>query len=287
MMKKRNMVLLAAALLMLWTVPAQAEEIGPGVTDRWMQEEDGRWYYINTDGSHPISCWKEIEDKWYYFDADGYMVTGWINWNGQKYWTDDSGAMAADTTLTIDGLQYTFGPGGVCLTSYKAPTEIPPEEEKSEMHHSVDAMADEVLAGITNDSMSLEEKARAIYSWVRGNLRYVNRSEKGDWVKAAYDGFRRKSGDCYTYYSVSLALLSRAGIPSIEVVRLDGHHWWNLINCGDGWYHFDTTPRSAGGTFCLLTDQELLDYSNRHVTSGMPYGSHGFDRSIYPPTPAE
>ena len=181
----------------------------------------------------------------------------------------------------------TFGPGGVCLTSYKAPTEIPPEEEKSEMHHSVDAMADEVLAGITNDSMSLEEKARAIYSWVRGNLRYVNRSEKGDWVKAAYDGFRRKSGDCYTYYSVSLALLSRAGIPSIEVVRLDGHHWWNLINCGDGWYHFDTTPRSAGGTFCLLTDQELLDYSNRHVTSGMPYGSHGFDRSIYPPTPAE
>ena len=104
MMKKRNMVLLAAAFLMLWTVPAQAEEIGPGVTDRWMQEEDGRWYYINTDGSHPISCWKEIEDKWYYFDADGYMVTGWINWNGQKYWTDDSGAMAADTTLTIDGL---------------------------------------------------------------------------------------------------------------------------------------------------------------------------------------
>ena len=43
MMKKRNMVLLAAAFLMLWTVPAQAEEIGPGVTDRWMQEEDGRW----------------------------------------------------------------------------------------------------------------------------------------------------------------------------------------------------------------------------------------------------
>ncbi len=287
-MKKRWAVIFMLALLSLSGsfMAEAAEEIGPYYVGSWKQEADGRWYYLNGDGSYPAAKWEEIDETWYYFDDQGYMVTGWVvSGDGTRYWTDESGAMAHDTTMAIDGIEYIFGEDGACQIKYKEPVAIPAEEEKSELHHAVDAIADSVLAQITNDQMSKTDKARAIYSWVRNNIRYVSVSQKGDWVQAAYDGLRKKHGDCYTYYAVALALLNRADIPSIEVNRLDGNHWWNLINCGEGWYHFDTCPRSDKGVFCLLTDAQLLAYSSRHVTGGMPYGSHGFDQSLYPPTP--
>ena len=48
------------------------------------------------------------------------------------------------------------------------------------------------------------------------------------------------------------------------------------IDCGEGWRHFDTTPRldkSFKGFY--LTDQELMAYSDAH------YHSHNYDREIY------
>ena len=61
------------------------------------------------------------------------------------------------------------------------------------------------------------------------------------------------------YYCVSRALLTRAGIPNIEVTRVQGygHHWWNMAYVNGGFYHFDTCPRKAGGRFCLVTDAQL------------------------------
>ncbi len=286
-MKRWHIILAAMIFTMAAVFPAAAtnQKDGPRSIGRWLKSEDGRWYYENPDKSFPVSQIMQIKDAWYYFDGEGYVKTGWIQDGENRYYADESGALAVDKTIIIDDIEYTFDEKGVCKVNYKKPTEIPPEEEKSETHHTVDAMADKVLDKITNDQMSKAEKATAIYSWVRSNIRYVSTSEKGDWVEAAYNGFRKKSGDCYTYYSVALALLSRADIPSIEVVRLDGHHWWNLIDCGEGWYHFDTTPRSSGGTFCLLTDAQLMEYSNKHTTKRMPYGTHGFDTALYPPTP--
>lgn len=43
------------------------------------------------------------------------MMTKWIQLNGQYYYLDPAtGKMAANTTLTIDGTQYTFNSSGVC-----------------------------------------------------------------------------------------------------------------------------------------------------------------------------
>ena len=53
------------------------------------------------------------------------------------------------------------------------------------------------------------------------------------------------------------------------------------MDVGDGWYHFDTTPRQGGGEFFLLTDEEILNYSKAHKNS------HIFDQSKYPATPTE
>ena len=128
--------------------------------------------------------------------------------------------------------------------------------------------------------------ARAIYDWCRNTIGYSGHSEKGDWQQAAYEGFTKRSGDCYTYFSTAKALLEAAEIPNIDVEKtyVEGRamHYWSLINCGTGWYHFDTTPRVGDGDdFFMVTDAFLEAYSVSHKNS------HEFDHSLYPATPAE
>ncbi|MCR5580643.1 MAG: transglutaminase, partial [Pseudobutyrivibrio sp.] len=141
------------------------------------------------------------------------------------------------------------------------------------------ALADEVLAEIITDDMSDYDKAHAIYVWVQGNIGYSESTDRGDWLKGAYDGLYNRRGDCYNYFAVSKALLTRAGIPNedIEIIpTATRHHYWNVIDCGEGWRHFDTTPRhdkSFKGFY--ITDEDLMAYSDSH------YHSHNYDRQIY------
>lgn len=144
--------------------------------------------------------------------------------------------------------------------------------------------ADEVLEEITTEDMTLKEKARAIYDWARENIGYVSTSEKESWTNGAHQGFTEQQGDCFIFFATSKALLTQAGIPNIDVEKSDtshSRHYWSLINCGDGWYHFDTTPRQGGGEFFMKTDEEILTYSRAHDNS------HIFDQSLYPATPTE
>lgn len=244
----------------------------------WMID-DITWYYRYPDGSFATDGWRKIDGEWYYFDQDGYMMTGLISVGDSMYYLYDNGVMAHDTQLTIGGVTYTFDSSGAAAWPYKKITEVAPEQ--AEMWNTVSAMADSILAGIVNNNMTDRQKAEAIYDWVRGNFRYSGHAATRDWVLEAYNGFRRRHGDCFTYYSASTALLMRCGIPSIEVVRYtDNGHYWNLVQLSDGnWYHFDTTPRRAGGYFCLWTDAKILDYSAKH--------GHDldFDTSLYPRTP--
>ncbi len=144
----------------------------------------------------------------------------------------------------------------------------------------VDQMADELLSEIVNDSMSDQEKAKAIYTYIRKNIAYVDNYDEVDWEKAAEYGMKYNGGDCFAYYSVSRSLLTRAGIPNIMVTRYKGrgHHWWNLVYIDGGWYHFDTTPRNKQATFCLVTSAQLADYSSKAGNT------HLWDESKYPKT---
>lgn len=143
----------------------------------------------------------------------------------------------------------------------------------------LDELADKVLATIIKDGMSQTEKAKAIYKWTRSHIGYANHSDKSDWIKAAYQGIQKASGDCFVYYATAQELLTRAGIENQGIVKLGGGHYWNLVNIGKGWYHFDTTPRSSGGEFFMLTDAEIEKYSKSHKNS------HKWDKSKYPATP--
>ncbi len=248
-------------------------------SDQWIKDDTG-WWYRFSDGTYCKNGWIEQDDKRYYFDDSGYMVTGLETIGDDIYYFDGSGAMVTNEEVTEGNVTYSFGDDGKCtdhdtVWPYKPVLYIPPEDEKSDFGKSVDDMGRQILAEIINDDMSDWEKATAIYRWIKGNVSYSGSSPIGDWVSAAYDGLRRRRGDCYTYYGTSAELLNLAGFQTIEVIRsTDNDHYWNLVNIDGDWYHFDPCPRVTGGDFCLLTDSEIASSS-----------AHIFDHSLYPPTP--
>lgn len=168
--------------------------------------------------------------------------------------TDASGNMATKTVKVI-------------VTSADAPT----EEE-------VNRLADAILEQILTDDMTQKEKAEKIYWWVHDNIGYVDSSVKNNWVESAYQGLKQRKGDCYTYAMTSKALLTRAGIKNMEISKIPTKtsHYWNLIDIGEGWYHFDTTRRKDGTTFFYWTSEQIIAYSNAN------YGSHNYDATQYP-----
>ena len=142
----------------------------------------------------------------------------------------------------------------------------------------VNAKADQVLAAITTADMSQYEVAQAIFNWVHENVRWSDGTPKTDWVQGAYRGLFEQKGDCFVYASTSKCLLTRAGITNMDIgfVNEKRIHYWNLIDLGEGWYHFDTTRRADGRSFFYSTDEEVMAYSNTHN------GSHAYDPSQYP-----
>ena len=62
----------------------------------WVHDAAG-WWYRNADGTWPSMCWKLINHHWYLFGASGYMLTGWVQWDGEKtgagdwYYLEESG----------------------------------------------------------------------------------------------------------------------------------------------------------------------------------------------------
>lgn len=145
----------------------------------------------------------------------------------------------------------------------------------------LEPLLDEVLAEIITDGMTKAEIAEGIYNWTKHSISYIKQPDMDDWVTAAYYGIKNRRGDCFIYYSTAQALLTRAGIENQHIVKDGGGHHWSLVNLGDGWYHFDTTPRRGGGDFFMLTDAELEQYSKEHNNS------HVWDRDRYPKTPLQ
>lgn len=153
---------------------------------------------------------------------------------------------------------------------------MPAAEQATE--ELINALADELLARITTEDMSEYEKAEAIFNWVHGNIGYSDGTSKTDWIQGAYHGLVEHSGDCYVYAMTSKVLLTRAGITNMDIEKIptSTHHYWNLIDIGEGWYHFDATRRKDGQYFFYSTDEEVMAYSNTHR------GSHNYDSSAYP-----
>ena len=142
----------------------------------------------------------------------------------------------------------------------------------------INAIADGILVKIINDGMTPLEKTRAIFNYITKHISYISHSEKGNYLRAAYEGLVDGKGDCYVYACTSKVLLTRAGISTIDISKIPAEtsHYWNLVNLGEGWYHFDTTPRKDHPVIFMWSDAQMMDYSARHKDS------HNYDHSLYP-----
>ncbi len=91
----------------------------PAAEGQWIQDANG-WWYRRADGTYPANNWfmDPASGKYYMFDSQGYMKTGWIDWENNRYYCDEkgtpSGAMVTGTYI-IDGLEYQFDASGAMI----------------------------------------------------------------------------------------------------------------------------------------------------------------------------
>lgn len=154
---------------------------------------------------------------------------------------------------------------------------VMPERKDAVTLDQMYAECDAILASILTDDMTQYDQAHAIFNWIRNNVYFINDSQKDDWIQSAHDAIQYGKGDCYNFASLSKALLTRAGIPNIDIKRNStlSKHFWNLVDCGDGWYHFDTTPRQDKTIIFMWSESQLCgDEPVRR--------SHVYDKTLYP-----
>jgi hypothetical protein len=153
----------------------------------------------------------------------------------------------------------------------------------------VNDMADEILAGIINDSMSHRDKAKAIYDWVHQKIRYTAGTPQ-NVAQAAYAGFTSGRGDCYAYMAVSHVMLTRAGIPNVTARRYSSvnptQHYWNIIDVGTGWHHFDVCPTPGNGATIeqrfLFTESQAVQYTTNIASRSASKDYYKYDKSTVP-----
>ncbi|VTA35542.1 choline-binding surface protein A [Streptococcus pneumoniae] len=81
----------------------------------WKQE-NGMWYFYNTDGSMATG-WLKDGDTWYYLNANGAMATGWLEYNGSWYYLNTNGAMETGW-LEYNGSWYYLNTNGAMETGW-------------------------------------------------------------------------------------------------------------------------------------------------------------------------
>jgi len=149
----------------------------------------------------------------------------------------------------------------------------------------VRAMADTILEGILRDGMTQVEQARAIFNWVGNNVAFAAHIRRPTLYENAYQALRNRQGNCFVYYALSEVMLTQAGIPNMQILRVGGttNHTWNLINPDDlGWHHFDATPvRVAGINRFMFTNSQAREFTERIRRAGVQ-NYYVFDPDLYP-----
>lgn len=74
---------------------------------------DGKYMCSDDTGAVAKRRWMDTDAGSMYFDENGYALTNqWISFGDVSYYVKDTGIMAADETLDIEGEQYTFDKSG-------------------------------------------------------------------------------------------------------------------------------------------------------------------------------
>ena len=204
--------------------------------------------YDIRDGDVPV----EIDASAVNPDVPGYYTV--------VYRAQDKAGNIAERTATVEVTEYAVeGWNG---------TAADPAEVRALIEETCAELFPDGFDGLTE-----LERARVIYDWITQNIRY--RSDP-DVLSVMYDdrfaeavkaALAERCGNCYSYYAVSAALLSRAGFEvkrawTVEPAAMPGqvrYHYWNLVLLNGVWMHFDTTPNFDGTILNLfmLTEEEV------------------------------
>ena len=143
----------------------------------------------------------------------------------------------------------------------------------------VDGEVKKIITKIIKQNMTDKEKAKAIFDYVKSSVRWDGSATDRELYPAAYRALKKKNGDCYTYYAITKLLLDEAKIKNIMVTRdTEREHYWSLVDVGDGWYHYDTTPTTGANVF-LYTDAEVQAYAESRKDGRSDY--YKFDKEKY------
>ena len=93
-----------------------------GATEGWVYDEKKKnWWYQYADGTWATGWTKIVSahgEEWYFFDEKGWLVTGWLDWNGKRYYlqpkTKKTGThygYMVTGSKKINGKYYYFMPG--------------------------------------------------------------------------------------------------------------------------------------------------------------------------------
>jgi hypothetical protein len=147
----------------------------------------------------------------------------------------------------------------------------------------LNALIDQIFVDILKPDMTDLDRMSAIFYYIAGHIDYTGTSDKSDWIKGAYLGITRGTGDCYNYFALAKAMLNRAGYETIKIERVPAktRHYWNLVKYNGEWYHFDPLPNLKYYHYvCLLrTDAEVEAYS-----TNVQKLFYTFDHTGIPPT---
>lgn len=156
-----------------------------------------------------------------------------------------------------------------------------PESSTEITSEMVNALADSILAKITTPSMSKYEKAKAIHKYLYDHIKYIGHADKLDYEKAGYIGLKSGKGDCYTYSCAAKVLLTRCQISNIQMERVGGwtEHYWNAVNTGNGYYHFDACWQPTGykGETFMIDESTARAYTKRLADAGVRTNYYTYD----------
>ena len=150
----------------------------------------------------------------------------------------------------------------------------------------LDGIIQETLAEIIKPGMTISEQVAAMYRQVRFSTFYSGNSDKSSIELAAYEGFTKHTGDCYTYYSMMKVLLDAMGIENLEVTRVGGNsrHWWNLVKMEDGKYYFvDASPGKVSFDWLRrqkMTASDIERYTNHKDVIAHRVNYYTYDKTL-------
>ena len=193
-----------------------------------------------------------------------------------SYKTGVAATDAQDGTLsfTVDSGDFDSQKSGRYTVFYAATdsdgnTLIAPRTIVVESHigQIVREKAQAILAQIIKPEMTRDQQIYAIFRRVKYYTVYAFSSDKSSIENAAYEGFTKGTGDCYTYYAMVRTMLDMLEIPNVEVRRVGGksNHWWNLVQFEDGkYYHIDAIPHQITDMeHFKMTESVIVEYTNR------------------------